>query len=316
MFVVGNYMVLSLFLAILLGNFEDDDDANDAKKPSAAKEMPKSKKHVREFGAKLKRMLSKKFHTDGAVSPMPSPRHNEEENKPMLVDRPLTHGNISVMRVEKDIDVEVLEKDKIDHTGIQRVALQHRSFFILGADNKFRVAVVQLLSNDWFERFVLLLIFLSAVFLALDEPRIDKNGFLFTFLFYADWVVTFLFTIEMILKQIAMGVFMHRGSYFRNGWNMLDGFIVAVSLLNLFFGNLKFFKGLRALRALRPLRMISRFPEMKIVVNSVFATVPALANVAILAILFLFVFSIVAVQQFSGRLLRCEDSSGAVLYVD
>eukprot|EP01083_Nonionella_stella_P193544 714731_1 len=142
MFVVGNYMVLSLFLAILLGNFEDDDDANDAKKPSAAKEMSKSRKHVREFGAKLKRMLSKKFHTDGAVSPMPSPRPNEEENKPMLVDRPLTHGNISVMRVEKDIDVEVLEKDKIDHTGIQRVALQHRSFFILGAENKFRVAVV------------------------------------------------------------------------------------------------------------------------------------------------------------------------------
>ena len=89
--------------------------------------------------------------------------------------------------------------------------------------------------------------------------------------------------------------------------NVFDGFIVIVSIMNLFLDGLKFFKGFRALRALRPLRMISRLENMKLVINSILATFPALGNVALITSLFMFVFGIVGVQQFKGLLWYCVD---------
>jgi hypothetical protein len=41
-------------------------------------------------------------------------------------------------------------------------------------------------------------------------------------------VFTGLFTLESSLKILGMGFFIHRNSYLRNGWNLLD-FIVVVT---------------------------------------------------------------------------------------
>eukprot|EP01083_Nonionella_stella_P045055 121125_1 len=109
----------------------------------------------------------------------------------------------------------------------------------------------------------------------------------------------------MLFKQVAMGVIMHKGSYLRSSWNVLDFVIVVISWLNLIaLDNIKFIKAFRVLRALRPLRMISHFAELRVVVNSVFATFPGLARVGVVALMFLFVFGIIGVYEFGGKLYR------------
>ena len=52
-------------------------------------------------------------------------------------------------------------------------------------------------------------------------------------LLYCDIVLTILFTIKMVLKIASFGFFAHKGSYLRNGWNILDFVIVIVSILAL-----------------------------------------------------------------------------------
>ena len=53
---------------------------------------------------------------------------------------------------------------------------------------------------------------------------------------------------------------MHEGAYWRDGWDILDGSIVIVSVVSFVIDNphLTVFRALRAVRALRPLRLIKR----------------------------------------------------------
>jgi len=58
-------------------------------------------------------------------------------------------------------------------------------------------------------------------------------------------------------------------TYFKTGWNILDFFIVVVSILGtllVLFGvaDIPAFKSMRTLRALRPLRVLSRFEETRV----------------------------------------------------
>ena len=39
-------------------------------------------------------------------------------------------------------------------------------------------------------------------------------------------------TDAMLLKWAALGVWQHSGAYFRDGWNVLDGFLVLISLVS------------------------------------------------------------------------------------
>lgn len=60
-------------------------------------------------------------------------------------------------------------------------------------------------------------------------------------------------------------------------------------------------KALRTLRALRPLRVASRLQGMKVVINSLFASLPALGNVLLVCLLFYLIFGIMAVNLLGVR---------------
>ena len=114
----------------------------------------------------------------------------------------------------------------------------------------------------------------------------------------------------MLMKIIAYGLLLHPLSYLRSGWNILDGFIVLISIINLSISrkqaaSLKFMKAFRAARALRPLRVVSRYPSLKIVVQSILAAIPNLFNVLLIAALFFLIFAILGVQFFKGTLQQC-----------
>jgi hypothetical protein len=65
-------------------------------------------------------------------------------------------------------------------------------------------------------------------------------------------------------------------------------------------------KALRALRALRPLRVINKFPNLRIVVNALFAIFSAVSNVVLVGGLFLLIFAIMGVSFFKGRFYSCQ----------
>ena len=70
--------------------------------------------------------------------------------------------------------------------------------------------------------------------------------------------MTVIFTIEAMLKIIALGfLFNRKHSYLRSSWNILDFLIVTFALISSAVRtDISFIKVLRVARILRPLRLI------------------------------------------------------------
>jgi hypothetical protein len=77
-----------------------------------------------------------------------------------------------------------------------------------------------------------------------------------------DSVLSVIFAIEAILKIFGMGFIIHKYSYMRQGWNIMD-FIIAISGIIEFFSFDLNLKAMRILRVIRPLRTIKAFPTIR-----------------------------------------------------
>lgn len=76
---------------------------------------------------------------------------------------------------------------------------------------------------------ILLTIFANCVALAVFTPYPQSDSNLTnSALENIEYVFLVIFTSECFMKIIAMGFMMHQGAYLRNGWNMLDFFIVVI----------------------------------------------------------------------------------------
>ncbi|CAO2610891.1 Voltage-dependent P/Q-type calcium channel subunit alpha-1A [Lemmus lemmus] len=123
------------------------------------------------------------------------------------------------------------------------------------------------------------------------------------------------FTFEMVIKMIDLGLVLHQGAYFRDLWNILDFIVVSGALVAFAFtGNSKgkdinTIKSLRVLRVLRPLKTIKRLPKLKAVFDCVVNSLKNVFNILIVYMLFMFIFAVVAVQLFKGKFFHCTDES-------
>jgi len=178
-----------------------------------------------------------------------------------------------------------------------------------------------------FDNIVLGLIIISSITLCVDNPLNDPKGDVQVMLGYIDYFFTFLFFIEAMIKIIAKGLLFNNmrviNPYLRDYWNILDLFVVVAALMDLVFNiiginmnQLQALKAFRALRALRPLRMISRNEGMRLIVNALLASLPSMANVMLVCLLFILIFSIMGVSFFKGRFYSCRDKWDAKAKID
>lgn len=298
--IVGNYVILNLFLAILLRNFEDGDDDDEEEEDGAtpAGALPDG---------------DGKYKVGGGAAVVPILNGPDAGGGGAIAPPPAAEGG------DKDANKNSVNDVIVD----QPTRLVGRSLGVMGPDNCFRVLCGRIIRFKHFDNFILVLIGISSVLLAIDEPYIldcavlpssdpgncivlkDVIGSL-------DLVISALFMAELVLKVIAFGFVMGETAYLRDGWNQLDFVIVMVSILSIAMSGqkgVKALRSLRALRALKPLRVIKRNPGMKLVVNSIFRSLPAIGNVTVVCLLFFLIFGIVGVQNWSGAFNSCNDAS-------
>ena len=93
--------------------------------------------------------------------------------------------------------------------------------------NCFREKVIDLVINKWFDYFILVVILLNCVCLSLDSSNPDdKDTLLQRIINIFDYVFLGIFTMEMILRVIAMGFVMRPYSYLRDAWNIVSHYPV------------------------------------------------------------------------------------------
>lgn len=123
----------------------------------------------------------------------------------------------------------------------------------------------------------------------------------------ANYIFSKIFTVEAIVKIMAMGFYQHKNSYLRDPWNWLDFTVVLTAVIE----DLKFdfvnVNSLKILRVLRPLRSINAFPSMKRLISSLLASLPQLGTAVVFMFFIFLLFMIFGVQSFSGLLYqRCR----------
>ncbi|XP_053437486.1 voltage-dependent N-type calcium channel subunit alpha-1B-like isoform X1 [Nycticebus coucang] len=149
-----------------------------------------------------------------------------------------------------------------------RPIVPYSSMFCLSPTNLLRCLCHYIVTMRYFEMVILVVIALSSIALAAEDPvRTDspRNNALK----YMDYIFTGVFTFEMVIKMIDLGLLLHPGAYFRDLWNILDFIVVSGALVVFAFSGSKgkdinTIKSLRVLRVLRPLKTIKRLPKLKI----------------------------------------------------
>ncbi|CAL2050633.1 unnamed protein product [Caenorhabditis brenneri] len=200
---------------------------------------------------------------------------------------------------------------------LKKTCLHNRtefSLFLLGPKNSLRIRCLQTTQKKWFDYTILFFIGINCITLAMERPSIPPDSFERRFLQVSGYIFTVIFTGEMMMKVIANGCFIGQAAYFKDGWNILDGILVVISLINVSFELLatgdspKIFgviRVLRLLRALRPLRVINRAPGVKLVVMTLISSLKPIGNIVLICCTFFIIFGILGVQLFKGMMYHC-----------
>ena len=88
-----------------------------------------------------------------------------------------------------------------------------------------RIKTFRLIENKYFETAVITMILVSSLALAAEDIHLEKRPVLQDILYYMDRIFTVIFTMEMVVKWLALGFV----KYFTNAWCWLDFVIVMVS---------------------------------------------------------------------------------------
>lgn len=134
-----------------------------------------------------------------------------------------------------------------------------------------------------FQGLVLVLVIFNAIILGAETfDGVDAAAG--PFLHIADRLILYAFVVEIGIRIIA-----YRAAYFKNGWNVFDFLIVAISIGAATSG----LAALRAFRVLRVLRVITVIPRMRVVVSALLDSIPGISSVGVVLALIVYVFAVI-----------------------
>ncbi|CAF3087993.1 unnamed protein product [Rotaria sp. Silwood2] len=341
-FVIGNLVILNLFLALLLASFgsnvliEKEDEEN-----KIAEAIDRIQRFVDFLVAFILRLLhrNKQIPNDvsiannindiGTNNQLLSATKESTNNLNLLTLCQLGESNTSIplnnepLITHDIIEMQPMNNNSISHPAWQILHMPPDCFpniiskhFLCCAEcipkliqerwTYLRSLAHYLVEHQYFECLIILSILASSTTLALEDIHTRQQPTFSYVLTIFDKIFTVIFTIELILKWFAYGI----TNYFKNGWNKLDFVIVVVSVLGTIldlFGvaDIPAFKSMRTLRALRPLKALSRFEGIRVVVNALFGAIPSIFNVLLVCLVFWLIFSIMGVQLFGGKFYKC-----------
>ncbi|XP_056643355.1 voltage-dependent calcium channel type A subunit alpha-1 isoform X22 [Diorhabda sublineata] len=179
------------------------------------------------------------------------------------------------------------------------------SLFLFSEENPIRRYTRFIIEWPPFEYAVLLTIIANCVVLALEEhlPFHDKT-MLAQKLEKTENYFLGIFCVEASLKILALGFVLHRGSYLRNVWNIMDFFVVLTGSMTVFAeANVDVdLRMLRSFRVLRPLKLVSRIPSLQVVLKSIIKAMAPLLQIGLLVLFAIVIFAIIGLEFYSGAL--------------
>ncbi|XP_063174317.1 sodium channel protein type 2 subunit alpha isoform X7 [Candoia aspera] len=160
--------------------------------------------------------------------------------------------------------------------------------------------IVNLIVMDPFvDLAITICIVLNTLFMAMEHyPMTQQFN---NVLSVGNLVFTGIFTAEMFLKIIAMDPYY----YFQEGWNIFDGIIVSLSLMELGLANVEGLSVLRSFRLLRVFKLAKSWPTLNMLIKIIGNSVGALGNLTLVLAIIVFIFAVVGMQLFGKNYKEC-----------
>ncbi|PFX23935.1 Voltage-dependent calcium channel type A subunit alpha-1 [Stylophora pistillata] len=223
--VLGNYTLLNVFLAIAVDNLANaqqlsqDEEAEENAREERKKEIVDQ---YRDYG-----------------SPGPSPGRNGDARRGLDEAGPTEDefeseaddGRPSFLSNLRNPSRMVPQQKPGDAVPI----INTWSLFLFPPGNPVRKACHWLVNLRHFDNFILVIILISSVLLALEDP-VNENSKRNEVLTYFDYVFTTIFAMEVFVKLVDYGAILHPGSYFRDAWNCIDALVVSCAIASLVMG--------------------------------------------------------------------------------
>jgi len=345
--IFGQILFLSLFLSMLLSKFDevqDEMERREAEKLSKSKEemtrswrsILRAVSRVRTAGDFLQKVLPDQQDTESVTGVVPEMKASPTRKATFAIEQ-------EPLEDEPQDDDGEAESKSPQHAGPapsgpesayalssepRRPCRKHGwpagyAFFIFGPTNPVRMFCLNILESEVhigpdkikvFDNAILFCILVSSVGMAMDSPLSDPSAPWTQVIRRGDQVFAVIFALEMVIKLIAYGLFWCEHGYLKDGWNVLDGVVVIITVLDILMEGSGggFLKTVRILRALRPLRLISRNQNLRVVAQTIFSSLQDLLSLMVVALLFLLIFALFATSMLSGRMYSCSETSGTV----
>ncbi|KAJ8255828.1 hypothetical protein COCON_G00196920 [Conger conger] len=160
---------------------------------------------------------------------------------------------------------------------------------------RIQEAVRKIVMDPFVDLAITICIVLNTLFMAMEHD--PMNAQFSRALNVGNLVFTGIFTAEMCFKVIAM----HPYYYFQEGWNIFDGVIVGLSLMELCMSEKESsLSVLRSFRLLRVFKLAKSWPTLNMLIKIIGNSVGALGNLTLVLAIIIFIFAVVGMQLF-GR---------------
>ena len=110
------------------------------------------------------------------------------------------------------------------------------------------------------------------------------------------------FTIEVVVKLVGMGI----RPYFKVSENQFDFIIVVASLVSMSFENTSVVSAMRAFRLFKIFRLL-KVGDLRVLIDSISFTVVTIGDYVILLLLFIYVFALMGMSFYAGKIRFDED---------
>jgi hypothetical protein len=332
LFISGNLIMFNLFIAILLSNFDEDEDADDGAEEEEEEEdggldaVTGGEKIVGTGGQKDMPMMTYTF--GGYRAPQEAEMRKSGHLK--MTGEPPVGGD----------EVEEKPKRKSQMPEADETS-GDKSCMLFSWANPVRRGAAFVVWHPWFDPVIIVLIVVSSVLLAIDDPRLSlscpdesneaqrmyrytanikdvdeadqpgrvlfegdnrvycKVSGLKVFIRDFNYFFTAAFLVEMLMKIIVLGFIFSKNkdipAYLRSGWNQLDFCVVIISILTLMSANvpaLKVVSSLKALRTFRALRPLRLISRLEGMKQVINTLIKSIPSVGTLGIVALLFFGI------------------------
>lgn len=159
--------------------------------------------------------------------------------------------------------------------------------------------------NQYFEALIFFVIILNTITLAMDQYP-ELPNWVLNVLSMMNYLFTFIFTAEVVLKMIGLG----GREFIKEAFNQFDLLIVIISIAQLQFqsdNSPGIFSSLRAFRLFKLFKLF-RVGDLRILLDSITFTLSTISDYVILLLLFIFIFALMGMSFFAGQVKFNEET--------